>query len=134
MENSIFLFFLDKYYFCDKLLLFNSISNRGFKMIKRLHYVDANSYSDEENYFLDKKFIQRFPLTNFIYEMEDYDWEKDPIGYDLKLDELESELNWLINDLDDFKLSYLQKEYLTDYFNYMRYEFNKNLEEMEENK
>lgn len=117
--------------------------------LKNSEFVENIDFVEEDNVFLCKSLesercCKKFPLIENILLLENvksniwndfYNKKEDVIKifeYDLLLDEFESDLNFYLNDILDFKLTYLQKEYFKNYLNFLRDDLNKLSIKMEE--
>lgn len=101
------------------------------KLLDFTNYWDK--YEGNRNYFLEEDFCDNFPLMKRILEINDFDWieKDDPFTYDILLDELDSEINVYIEDMDrTFLVSENCKNYLYQYFLFLRAEFERQGEEL----
>lgn len=86
---------------------------------------DDNLFKNETNE--QQFFCEKFPLMQQIKDLDNFNWKQN-VGtiyeYDCLLDELESDLNYYLNDCAyDFLLTEWQKIYLKGYLGYLRLDF-----------
>lgn len=90
-----------------------------------------NHFSDEDNLFIHLKSEDEdlmnlnlpSDLKLMIKKINNFDWLNNPFKYEVMLLEFQSDLKYYLEDMMEEKISYMQKQYLIGFTNYLYEEY-----------